>query len=117
MKGLLVVDVQNDFCPGGSLAVPEGDKVVPIINRLMDKFAVVVASKDWHPKQTVHFQKWPVHCVHNSRGADFHPGIQTTKIEQVFLKGAGNKDDGYSAFEATNLDLKDYLKKKGVTEL
>jgi nicotinamidase/pyrazinamidase len=117
MKGLLVVDVQNDFCPGGSLAVPEGDKVVPIINQLMDKFSVVVASKDWHPKQTVHFQKWPVHCVHNSRGADFHPGIQTTKIEQVFLKGTGNKDDGYSAFEATNLDLKDYLKKKGVTEL
>ncbi len=117
MKGLLIVDVQNDFCPGGSLAVPEGDKVVPVINRLMDKFAVVVASKDWHPKQTVHFQKWPVHCVHNSRGAEFHPGIQSTKIEQVFLKGTGNKDDGYSAFEATNLDLKDYLKKKGVTEL
>jgi nicotinamidase/pyrazinamidase len=117
MKGLLVVDVQNDFCPGGSLAVPEGDKIVPVINGLMDKFPVVVASKDWHPKQTVHFQKWPVHCVHNSRGADFHPGIQSTKIEQVFLKGTGNKDDGYSAFEATNLDLKDYLKKKGVTEL
>ena len=117
MKGLLIVDVQNDFCPGGSLAIPEGDKVVPVINGLMDKFPVVVASKDWHPKQTVHFQKWPVHCVHNGKGADFHPGIESTKIEQVFLKGTGNKDDGYSAFEATNLDLKDYLKNKGVTEL
>ena len=117
MKGLLVVDVQNDFCPGGALAVPEGDKVVPVINGLMDKFPVVVASKDWHPKQTVHFQKWPVHCVHNTKGADFHQGIISTKIEQVFLKGTGNKDDGYSAFEATNLSLEDYLKKKNVTEL
>ncbi|MBI3004613.1 MAG: nicotinamidase [Ignavibacteriales bacterium] len=117
MKGLLVVDVQNDFCPGGALAVPEGDKVVPVINKLMEKFPVVVASKDWHPKQTVHFEKWPVHCVHNTKGADFHPGIVSTKIEQVFLKGTGNKDDGYSAFEATNLDLARYLKEKGVDEL
>ena len=117
MKGLLVVDVQNDFCPGGALAVPEGDKVVPVINELMDKFSVVVASKDWHPKQTVHFQKWPVHCVHNTKGAEFHPGIVSTKIEQVFLKGTGNKDDGYSAFEATNLNLEQYLNQKGVKEL
>ncbi len=117
MRGLLVVDVQNDFCPGGTLAVPDGDKVVPVINRLMDEFPLVVASKDWHPKQTVHFQKWPVHCVHNTKGADFHPGIISTKIEQVFLKGTGNKDDGYSAFEATNLDLKEYLRQKGVGEL
>ncbi|HLF20377.1 MAG TPA: nicotinamidase [Bacteroidota bacterium] len=117
MKGLLVVDVQNDFCPGGALAVPEGDKVVPVINALMDKFPLVVASKDWHPKQTVHFQKWPVHCVHNTKGAEFHPNIVSTKIEQVFLKGTGNKDDGYSAFEATNLDLEQFLRQKGVGEL
>ena len=114
---LVIVDVQNDFCPGGALAVPDGDKVVPVINKLMDGFPVVVASKDWHPGQTVHFQKWPVHCVHNTRGADFHPGIISTKIEQVFLKGTGNKDDGYSAFEATNLELAQYLREKGVTEL
>lgn len=117
MKALLVVDVQNDFCPGGALAVPEGDKVVPVINRLLDKFSVVVASKDWHPHQTVHFQKWPVHCVHNTKGAEFHPQLNSVKIQQVFLKGTGNKDDGYSAFEATNLDLANYLKEKGVTEL
>lgn len=117
MKALLVVDVQNDFCPGGSLAVPEGDKVVPVINLLFEKFTLAVASKDWHPHETVHFQKWPVHCVHNTRGAEFHPDLNSVKIRQVFLKGTGNKDDGYSAFEATNLDLAKYLKGKGVTEL
>jgi nicotinamidase/pyrazinamidase len=117
MKAFLVVDVQNDFCPGGSLAVPEGDRVVPVINRIMGRFPVVVASKDWHPHQTVHFQKWPVHCVHNSPGAEFHPALDSIKIQQVFLKGTGNKDDGYSAFEATNLDLTQYLKSKGVDEL
>ncbi len=117
MKGLLVVDVQNDFCPGGALAVPAGDAVVPIINNLMRKFSVIVASKDWHPHQTVHFKKWPVHCVHNTRGAEFHPAVESTLIQQVFLKGTGNKDDGYSAYEATNLDLEQYLKEQDVDEL
>lgn len=117
MRGLLIVDVQNDFCPGGALAVPEGDKVVPVINGLMDKFAVVVASKDWHPQQSVHFRHWPPHCVQNSHGAEFHPALRAEKIQQVFLKGTRDKDDGYSAYEATNLDLNDYLKLKGVTDL
>lgn len=117
MKALLVVDVQNDFCPGGSLAVPEGDKVVPVINKLMEKFDIIVASKDWHPNQTVHFQKWPVHCVQNSKGAEFHPQLHSAKIQQVFLKGTDNKDDGYSAYEATNSNLQEYLKSKGVTEI
>ena len=117
MKGLLVVDVQNDFCPGGALAVPGGDKVVPVINELMKQFPVVVASKDWHPRKTIHFQKWPVHCVHNTRGAEFHPALMSERIQQVFLKGTGNSDDGYSAYEATNLDLKQFLEERGVTEL
>ncbi len=117
MRALLVVDVQNDFCPGGSLAVPEGDKVVPAINQLMEKFNVVVASKDWHPHQTVHFQKWPVHCVHNTRGSEFHPELNSVKIQRVFLKGTGNKDDGYSAFEATNVNFIEYLKQRHVGEL
>lgn len=117
MKALLVVDVQNDFCPGGTLAVPEGDTVVPVINELIGKFSLVVASKDWHPHQTIHFQKWPVHCVHNTKGAEFHPQLNSVRIKQVFLKGTGNKDDGYSAFEATNLDLAKFLKEKGVTDL
>jgi len=117
MKGLLIVDVQNDFCPGGALAVPAGDKVVPVINTLLNRFDVVVASKDWHPKRTRHFEKWPVHCVHNTAGAEFHPGLKSEKIEQVFLKGRGEEDDGYSAYEATNLDLEQYLREKGVDEL
>src|SRR5579859_2188035 len=117
MKALLIVDVQNDFCPGGTLAVPEGDKVVPVINRLEDAFPLVVASKDWHPKDTVHFQKWPPHCIQNSRGAEFHPGLETAKIQETFLKGTYNRDDGYSAFEATSNDLEKYLREKGVMEL
>lgn len=117
MKALLVVDVQNDFCPGGALAVPGGDKVVPVINRLMDRFGIIVASKDWHPQLTIHFQKWPPHCVQGTTGAEFHPQLQSDKIQKVFLKGTGNKDDGYSAYEATSEDLEQYLKSKGVTEL
>ena len=117
MKGLLIVDVQNDFCPGGALAVAEGDRVVPVINRLMSHFDVVVASKDWHPANSIHFQKWPPHCVQNTTGAAFHPQLAEKKIQQVFLKGTGNKDDGYSAYEATNLDLDQYLRSHGVTEL
>ncbi len=117
MKALLIVDVQNDFCPGGSLAVPEGDRVVPIINGLMTRFDIIVASKDWHPQDTVHFEKWPPHCVQNSPGAEFHPGLNARKIQKVFLKGTRNKDDGYSAFEATSDDLAGVLRKQGVTDL
>jgi nicotinamidase/pyrazinamidase len=117
MKGLLIVDVQNDFCPGGALAVPEGDRVVPVINRLLSHFDVVVASKDWHPPKSVHFDTWPPHCVQNTDGAEFHPQLQSDRIQQVFLKGTRDKDDGYSAYEATNLDLNEYLKERNVTDL
>ena len=117
MKGVLIVDVQNDFCPGGTLPVSKGDKVIPVINRLLDRFDFIIASKDWHPAGSVHFKKWPVHCVQNSAGADFHPQLQTGKIRQVFLKGTQDKDDGYSAFEATNLDLAKYLTDAKITDL
>jgi len=117
MKALLIVDVQNDFCPGGALAVPDGDKVVPVINGIMGLFPLVLASKDWHPKDTVHFKKWPPHCVQNTPGADFHPQLDASKIKKVFLKGARNKDDGYSAFEATSANLAQFLKKEKVTDL
>jgi nicotinamidase/pyrazinamidase len=117
MKGLLIVDVQNDFCPGGALAVPRGDRVVSVINTLMERFPVIVASKDWHPHRTVHFDQWPVHCVHNSPGAEFHPDLASERIDQVFLKGTGAKDDGYSAYEATNASLEQYLKDHHVDEL
>lgn len=117
MKGLLIVDVQNDFCPGGALAVTDGDKVVPVINRLLGHFDVVVASKDWHPAASIHFKKWPPHCVRDTAGAEFHPQLLRGKIQQVFLKGTQDKDDGYSAFEATNVDLGTYLRQADITEL
>jgi len=117
MNALIIVDVQNDFCPGGALAVTDGDQVVAVINQLAGQFYVTVASKDWHPPETVHFSKWPVHCVQDTEGAAFHPGLDTGMIQKIFLKGTHNKDDGYSAFEATNDNLAQYLKEKGVTDV
>jgi len=117
MKALIIVDVQVDFCPGGALAAAGGDKIIPVINSLMDKFDLVVASRDWHPAQTIHFDKWPVHCVRESHGADFHPQLKADKIQQQFLKGTENRDDGYSAFEATNKNLTDFLKEHKIDEL
>ena len=117
IKALLIVDVQNDFCPGGALAVTDGDQVVPVINQLIDQFDVVCASKDWHPDQTIHFDRWPVHCVANTPGADFHPQLNQDPIDQILFKGTSNRDDGYSAFEATNINLTQWLKQKGVEEL
>ncbi len=117
MRALIIVDVQNDFCPGGALATPYGNKVVPVINKIIDKFPVVVASKDWHPVDSTHFRKWPVHCVENTRGAELHPELNADKIQNILLKGTSHKDDGYSAFEATNLDFTGYLRGKGVNQL
>lgn len=117
MKALIVVDVQNDFCPGGSLAAPDGDKIIPPINSLMDKFDVVVASWDWHPKNSIHFKKWPEHCIQNTLGAEFHPDLDLSKIKKLFVKGTENKDDGYSAFEATNENLTSFLTDNKVNEL
>ncbi len=114
---LLIVDVQNDFCPGGALPTPQGDIVVPVINKLMDKFSLIIASRDWHPEDTIHFKRWPVHCVNESHGADFPADLKREKIIQIFEKGTGSKDDGYSAFEATNKNLGEYLNKKEVNEL
>jgi nicotinamidase/pyrazinamidase len=112
--GVLVVDVQNDFCPGGSLPVPDGDEVIPFINRLIDEFDSVVASKDYHPEESVHFEDWPKHCVKETEGAEFHPDLDTEQINKVFYKGTENADDGYSAFEATNDDLEEYLNDQGL---
>jgi len=117
MKALLIVDVQNDFCPGGALGVEGGDEVVPIINDLATEFDWVIASRDWHPEDTVHFKKWPVHCVKDTEGAEFHPDLNLEVIDQFLVKGTENKDDGYSAFEATNLNLAELLKEKGVEKL
>jgi nicotinamidase/pyrazinamidase len=116
-RALFIVDLQRDFCPGGSLEIATADKVVPIINQLLDKYETVLASKDWHPYVTVHFDKWPVHCVAETNGAEFHQDLESHRISHVFLKGTYNKDDGYSAFEATNDSLDGYLKKNNFTGL
>jgi len=114
---LLIVDVQNDFCPEGALPTPQGNIIGPVINKLMDKFFLVIASHDWHPEDTIHFNRWPVHCVKESYGADFPADLKKEKIIQIFKKGTGSKDDGYSAFEATNKNLEEYLREKEVDEL
>lgn len=117
MKALLIVDLQNDFCSGGALAVPGGDKIVPVINRLMDDYQLVIASQDWHPRSTAHFAKWSPHCVAGTSGAELHPELRRDRIAQFFKKGTGERDDGYSAFEATNANLAEFLTDRGVDEL
>jgi nicotinamidase/pyrazinamidase len=117
MKALLIVDVQNDFCTGGTLPVRDGEKVVPVINNLMERFDIIIASKDWHPENTKHFEKWPRHCVQNTYGAAFHPQLNDEEIKEVFLKGTGNEDDGYSAFEATSNNLEQFLRDHKVSDL
>lgn len=116
-KALLIVDVQNDFCPGGALGVKDGDKVVEVINKLMVKVDLVISSQDWHPSDSVHFEKWPLHCVAGTKGAEFHPDLNIDRIDLKLKKGTDNKDDGYSAFEATNINLAEYLKENEVTTL
>jgi len=127
-KALVIVDVQNDFCPGGALAVADGDKIVPVINQYSEIFAEhkwpIVASRDWHPKESTHFQSsggpWPEHCVRKTHGAAFHPDLKLPKGTMVLSKGTGPEQDGYSAFEATDREGKDLLsilKELGVKEL
>lgn len=116
-KVVLIVDVQNDFCPGGSLAIKEGNEIVPIINGLMDKMDLVIATQDWHPEGSTHFEDWPVHCVANTVGAELNPKLDAEKIDQIVLKGTGHDDPGYSAFDATNISLEDYLKEQNVGSL
>jgi nicotinamidase/pyrazinamidase len=121
-QALLVVDVQNDFCPGGALAVAHGDEVVAPLNRLIDEFlergAPVYKSRDWHPAKTKHFAAyggtWPVHCVQNTKGAEFHPQLRDDPRIRVVSKGLGDTDC-YSAFDET--DLASQLRRDGVEEV
>lgn len=114
---LLVVDVQNDFCPGGALAVQDGDAVVPSINRILPKFDLTIATRDVHPGKTIHFSKWPPHCIAGTTGAEFHPDLKTDFINIFAEKGTSNADDGYSGFEATNVNLAEILRKENVDKL
>lgn len=114
---LMIIDLQRDFCNGGSLGIAAADTIVPVINRVMDKYDTILATKDWHPYVTVHFDKWPVHCVAETNGAQFHQDLESHRISHVFLKGTHNRDDGYSAFESTNDNLDQYLHKHDIKGL
>ena len=110
-KALIVVDVQNDFCPGGSLAVAHGDEVVAPLNKLIKEFLdrgePVFKTRDWHPAKTKHFAAyggvWPVHCVQNTRGAEFHPDLIDDPRINIISKGIDESADGYSGFDGTQL--------------
>ncbi len=111
-EALLIVDVQNDFCPGGALAVPDGDRVVAPLTRCANRFArrgaPIYASRDWHPAVTTHFKAyggaWPPHCVAGSEGARFHPDLRLPPTTVVVTKGDDPDRDGYSAFDGRTAD-------------
>jgi nicotinamidase/pyrazinamidase len=108
---LIVVDIQNDFCPGGSLAVPGGDQLIPPINCMIQRFLKVnmpiFFTRDWHPAEHISFVDqggpWPIHCVQNSPGAEFHPGLQLPESAIIIDKGYLINDDSYSGFQGTDL--------------
>ncbi len=138
---LLILDLQNDFCPGGALPVPQGDKIVPLVNRLAAKFAHVVLIQDWHPPGHVSFASvhpgkqpfdnielpygaqtlWPDHCVQGTSGAAFHPDLDVPHAELVLRKGFDRKIDSYSAFREndrkTPTGLASYLRERGFGRL
>lgn len=140
MKALIIVDVQNDFCAGGALAVGNGDAVVPVINSILPAFDVVVATQDWHPQNHGSFAVnqnapvgttmilnglpqilWPLHCVQNTAGAAFHPNLDTSGLDGVFQKGTDPNVDSYSGFfdngrlHATG--LAEFLKSRGIGQV
>lgn len=119
---MVVVDVQRDFCPGGALAVAEGDKIVAVLNRYIEKFqdakAPIILTRDWHPPDHSSFKAeggpWPPHCVQNSDGAKFHPDLIITPEAEIVSK-ADKKDEAYSFFKGT--DLAEKLKERGIKTL
>ena len=141
MKALILIDIQNDFLPGGSLAVPGGDEVVPVANELMAGYELLVATQDWHPADHLSFASqhpghsagehidldglqqilWPDHCVQHQPGAEFAPGLDADRIDHVIQKGTDRNVDSYSGFfdnarrKATGLD--DLLRERGVDEV
>ncbi|RIJ34103.1 bifunctional nicotinamidase/pyrazinamidase [Pontibacter oryzae] len=141
MRALLLIDIQNDFLPGGSLAVPEGDAILPVVNALQEKFELVVATQDWHPPQHKSFASnhtgmnvfevidlngmpqvlWPEHCVQGTMGAAFSDELKQNRIEAIFRKGTDLEIDSYSGFydngHLKSTAMADYLRGKGVTEV
>lgn len=141
MKALLLIDFQNDFCPGGALAVPEGDAAVAVASRLLPKFETIILTQDWHPAGHHSFASsyankqpysttelaygtqvlWPDHCVQGTKGAEFHPDLDTTKADLIIRKGFRKEIDSYSAFyendQKTRTGLAGYLRERGISEL
>jgi len=141
MTALIIVDLQNDFLPGGALAVPRGDEIIPIVNELMPHYELVVATQDWHPENHISFASnhpeknigdfidldglqqilWPVHCVEGSNGARFSEKLDTARVDQIIRKGSDPKIDSYSGFfdngHLADTGLTTFLKDKGVTEV
>lgn len=141
MRALLVVDVQNDFCPSGRLPVPDGDAVVPIINHLMESFDRVILTQDWHPDGHLSFASshegkapydtievaygkqtlWPDHCIRGTAGADFHPDLRVDRAQLIIRKGFRRDLDSYSAFyendRQTATGLTGYLRERGISIL
>jgi nicotinamidase/pyrazinamidase len=118
---LILVDIQNDFCPGGALAVAEGDAVVAVVNRLMPHFPLVVSTLDWHPANHISFREqggpWPPHCVQNTFGAELHPALNTQYINHTFRKASTAERDAYSEFDGLDdrhRSLDEFLKSRGV---
>ena len=140
-KALIIVDLQNDFMPGGALAVPNGDKIVPLINRICSKFDIVIATRDWHPPNHISFAEnhpggypggiinvkgrdqvlWPAHCVAGTYGAEFYPEFDTSKVDKIMNKGTNPEVDNYSCFrdspQMRNTELLDYLQEHNVDEI
>lgn len=117
---LVVVDVQRDFCPGGALPVPDGDEVVPVLNRWLEETSMLkVATRDWHPPDHESFEEqggpWPPHCVQNTPGAELHPDLKVGKIDRVISAGTEPDKEGYSGFESG--DLARYLARHNNTRL
>jgi nicotinamidase/pyrazinamidase len=141
MKALLLIDLQNDFLPGGALAVPGSDEIIPIANRVMPRYGLVVASQDWHPNNHLSFASqhpgkrvgdvielaglpqnlWPDHCVQNTRGADFPQALNRSGIHHIVRKGTDWQIDSYSAFfdnaRRKETGLAKFLRERGVTKI
>jgi nicotinamidase/pyrazinamidase len=141
MRALLLIDIQNDFIPGGALAVQNGDEIIPIVNSLQSKFDLVVATQDWHPNNHKSFASqhqgksafevidldglqqvlWPDHCIQGTKGADFSDKLEMKKVEAIFRKGTASNIDSYSGFydngHRKTTGLADYLKGKNISEV
>lgn len=141
MTALVIVDIQNDFLPGGALAVPEGDQIIPIVNSLLPRFELIVATQDWHPPGHASFAAnhpgrkpyeqidldglpqtlWPVHCVQNTGGALFAPGLDTRRVARVFPKGTDPRIDSYSGLfdngHRQSTGLAEWLRERGVSDI